>query len=37
MKKNKSVTADEAVEKTVGIWTGQMRSALRGLVVEDKD
>lgn len=37
MKKNKSITADEAVEKTVGIWTGQMRSALRGLVVEDKD
>ena len=37
MKKNKSVTADEAVEKTVGICTGQMRSALRGLVVEDKD
>lgn len=37
MKKNKSVTADKAVEKTVGIWTGQMRSALRGLVVEDKD
>lgn len=37
MKKNKSVTADEAIEKTVGIWTGQMRSALRGLVVEDKD
>lgn len=36
MKKNKSITADEAVEKTVGIWTGQMRSALRGLVVEDK-
>lgn len=37
MKKNKYVTADEAIEKTVGIWTGQMRSALRGLVVEDKD
>lgn len=37
MRKDKSLTYDEATNKTVGIWTAQMRNSLRGVVVEDKD
>ena len=37
MRKDKSLTYEEATNKTVGIWTAQMRNSLRGVVVEDKD